>query len=209
PVILVGDDTVDGHKGNRVWGKARHRDPVRSTRSCTAWRYGHKWVVLAVLVRFPFAGRPWALPVLVDLYRSVEDDRRAGRRHRSPAQLVGGLVAVLLRWFPRRRFILVGDQGYSGHEVARFCRGRGRLTLVGKFHPDANLFTPPPPYTGKGRPRVKGRALPKPCAAVATARRLRRSTVGWYGGGTRRGAPKSGTGHRDTAGCGLGPGGCA
>src|SRR5262245_45775940 len=101
PVILVGDDTVDGHKGNRVWGKARHRDPVRSTRSCTAWRYGHKWVVLAVLVRFPFAGRPWALPVLVDLYRSVEDDRRAGRRHRSPAQLLCRLVAVLLRWFPR------------------------------------------------------------------------------------------------------------
>ena len=31
PVCLVGDDTVDGHKGPRVYGKARHRDPVRST----------------------------------------------------------------------------------------------------------------------------------------------------------------------------------
>jgi hypothetical protein len=30
PVVLVGDDTVDGHKGKRVHGKARHRDPVRS-----------------------------------------------------------------------------------------------------------------------------------------------------------------------------------
>src|SRR5215831_16130169 len=46
PVVLVGDDTVDGHKGKRVYGKARHRDPVRSTRSYTAWRYGHRWVVL-------------------------------------------------------------------------------------------------------------------------------------------------------------------
>src|SRR3954463_8226477 len=26
PVLLVGDDTVDGHKGKCVYGKARHRD---------------------------------------------------------------------------------------------------------------------------------------------------------------------------------------
>src|SRR5436305_12278468 len=26
PILLVGDDTVDGHKGKQVWGKARHRD---------------------------------------------------------------------------------------------------------------------------------------------------------------------------------------
>src|SRR2546421_6443040 len=88
PVVLVGDDTVDGHKGKRVYGKARHRDPVRSTKSYTAWRYGHRWVVLAVLVHLPFARRPWALPVLVDLYRSEDDNRREHRPHRTPAQLL-------------------------------------------------------------------------------------------------------------------------
>jgi hypothetical protein len=31
PVMLVGDDTVDGHPGRTVYGKARHRDPVRSS----------------------------------------------------------------------------------------------------------------------------------------------------------------------------------
>jgi len=55
PVYLVGDDTVDGHPGRRVYGKGRHRDPVRSSHAYTAWRYGHKWVVLAVLVKLPFA----------------------------------------------------------------------------------------------------------------------------------------------------------
>jgi hypothetical protein len=55
PVTLLGDDTVDGHKGKHVYGKARHRDPVRSTHSYTTWRYGHRWVVLAVLVK-------WACP---------------------------------------------------------------------------------------------------------------------------------------------------
>ncbi len=33
----------------KVHGKARHRDPVRSTRSHTAWRYGPKWTGVAVL----------------------------------------------------------------------------------------------------------------------------------------------------------------
>ena len=41
-VTLIGDDTVDGHKGKHVHGKARHRDPVRSSHSYTAWRWGHK-----------------------------------------------------------------------------------------------------------------------------------------------------------------------
>jgi hypothetical protein len=59
-VALAGDDTVDEHRGAHVYGKGRHRDPVRSTHSYTAYRWGHKWVVLAILVRFPFANRPWA-----------------------------------------------------------------------------------------------------------------------------------------------------
>lgn len=206
PVLLVGDDTVDGHKGKKVWGKARHRDPVRSTKSYTAWRYGHKWVVLAVLVRLPFATRPWALPVLIDLYRGEDDNRRHRRRHRTPAQLLCRLVAVVLRWFPDRRFVLVGDAGYGSHEVACFChRRRGRLTLVSKLHPDANLYTPPPRYRGRGRPRVKGRPLPKPRQAVAAARRLRRLRVGWYGGGLRQVRVKTGTGHWYKSGKGLVP----
>src|SRR5436305_1623646 len=75
PVHLVGDDTVDGHPGRTVYGKARHRDPVRSSHAFTAWRYGHRWVVLAVLVKVPFAARRWALPVRVDLYRTPEVSR--------------------------------------------------------------------------------------------------------------------------------------
>jgi len=195
PVFLVGDDTVDGHPGRRVYAKARHRDPVRSTHSYTAWRYGHKWVVLAVLVRFPFARRPWALPVLVDLYRSEPDDQRRRRPHRTPAQLMCRLLRLLLLRFPRRCFVFVGDAGYGTHEVARFChRHHARLTLVSKLHPDANLYEPPPPYTGQGRPRKKGRPLDKPRHAAA-AGPLHRLSVGWYGGGRRRVAVATGVGH--------------
>jgi hypothetical protein len=206
-VTLVGDDTVDGHKGQKVHGKARHRDPVRSTKSYTAWRYGHKWVVLAVLVRFPLATRPWALPVLVDPYRSAEDNSRRRRPHRTPAQLMCRLLRLLLLLLlrcPGRRFAFVGDSAYGTHEVARSChRHRARLTLVSKLHPDANLFGPPPPYAGTGRPRAKGARLPKPRQAIAAGPGLERLTVGWYGGGTRRVEVAGGTGCWYKSGRGL------
>jgi hypothetical protein len=204
-VRLVGDDTVGGHKGKKVHGKARHRDPVRSTKSYTAWRYGHKWVVLAALVSLPFAVRPRALPILVDLYYAEEDNRRRGRRHRTPAQLMCRLLRLLLWWFPQRTFLFIGDPTYGTHEVARFVgRHRDRLTPVSKLHPQANLFEPPPPYTGKGRPRVKGRPLPKPSQAAQAARR-QRLTVDWYGGGTRRVEVVTGRGHWYKSGRGLAP----
>ncbi len=206
PVMLVGDDTVDGHKGKCVYGKARHRDAVRSSHSYTAWRYGHKWVVLAVLVKFPFATRPWALPVLIDLYRTPEVSKAEGVRHRTPAQLMCRLLRVLLIRFPGRVFVFAGDSGYGAHEVARFChRHRAQLTLVSKLHPDANLFDPPPPYAGKGRPRVKGKRRPKPRAAVAAATAFTRLEVGWYGGGKRRVEILDGTGHWYKSGAGLVP----
>jgi hypothetical protein len=205
PVALVGDDTVDGHPGPNVYGKARHRDAVRSSHSYTAWRYGHKWVVLAVLVKFPFATRRWALPVLIDLYRTPELDRAENRSHKTPAQLMCRLLRLLLIRFPGRTFVFTGDSGYGTHEVARFCHRHGsRLTLVSKLHPDANLFEPPPPYAGNGRPRVKAARVPKPRQAVATAPRTR-LTVVWYGGGTRRIEAATGTGHWYKGGKGLVP----
>jgi hypothetical protein len=202
-VFLAGDDTVDEHPGDHVFGKGCHRDPVRSTHSFTAFRWGHKWVVLAVLVRFPFTRRPWALPLLVALYRSDKDDDRAGRRHKAPARLLRQLCCVLLRWFGQRRFVLAGDNNYGSHDMARFAaRRRGRLHLVSKFYPAANLFDPPPPYSGHGRPRVKGARLAKPEQVVADSGRTRLN-VAWYGGGRRDVEVVTGTGHWYKSGQGL------
>jgi hypothetical protein len=204
-VRLVGDDTVTEHPGRKVYGKARHRDPVRSSHSYTAWRWGHKWVVLAILVRFPFARRPWALPVLVALYRSPQDNQKRGRPHRTPAQLLQLLLRLLLRWFPDRQFLFAGDQNYGSHEMAALApRTRGRLQVVSKFYPNANLYEPPPAYAGNGRPRVKGAKLPTPQEVVATARR-RRLNVAWDGGGRRDVEVVTGTGHWYKAGEGLVP----
>lgn len=198
PVLLAGDDTVAEHPGPHVFGKARHRDGVRSTHSYTAYRWGHKWVVLSVLVKFPFAVRPWALPVLVALYRSPEWARAHGTRHKTPAHLTRLLLARLVRWFPARQFIVVGDTGYGTSETARFCCKHSRhLTLVSEFYRDAALYEPPPPRTHRtmGRPRVKGQKLASPQEVVAQTPQRMRLTVTWYGGGTRDIEVVTGTGH--------------
>jgi hypothetical protein len=205
PVPVVVDDTVDEHRGKRVYAKACHRDAVRSTRSYTAYRWGHKWVALCILVKFPLAWRPWALPVLVALYRSKESNQEHGRRHKTPPELARGLLAVLMRWFPEKRFVLAGDGGFSTHDLASFAfRHCRQAVLVGRFYPSANLYDQPPQRKRgqNGRPRKKGHKLPSPQAVVKHSAR-QRLHVRWYGGATRLVEVVSGTGCWYKAGRGL------
>jgi hypothetical protein len=138
---------IQGHPSDyhRLFSRAAHAHVV--------WRWGHKWVVLAISVAFPFTSRRWALPVLVALYRPEDLNRTEGRRQKTPLALARQLTGVLLHWFPARRFILVGDGGYASHELARFCwRHRRHVTLVSRFHPDANLYGAPPGTPRPSRP---------------------------------------------------------
>jgi hypothetical protein len=242
-VCLAGDDTVDEHRGVKVHGKGCHRDPVRSTHAFTAYRWGHKWVVLTILVQFPFATRPWALPVLVALYRCAEKARTKGqartksktktvkdkakakakakqrvrskalaptatRRHKTPSELMRQLLAVLIHWFPDRRFVFAGDGGYGTHALARFAhRHQRHLSLVSLFYPNAGLYDPPPEVVGKrnGRPRKKGDKRPTPAAVVAATPERTAWNVSWYGGGRRDVEVVSGTGQWFKSGKGLVP----
>ncbi len=87
--------------------------------------------------------RPWALPVLCALYRPRELNEEEDRRHKTPIMLAQGLMCVLMRWFPDKKFIFLGDGGYASHELACFCRRHWkRATLVSRFHGDAALYDP-------------------------------------------------------------------
>src|SRR5207247_2048850 len=161
----------------------------RSTHTDTALRWGHQWVVLAVLVRFPFTRRPWAWPILVALYRSEDDHRSGGRRHQTPARLLGQWPLFWLRWLPDRSFVFSADGNYATQERAGLAaRYRERLTYLSHFDADANLYEAAPPVVGKkakGRPRQKGRKLPNPQEVVAATRPRQCLNVAWYGGGRR------------------------
>jgi hypothetical protein len=205
-VYLAGDETVTEHPGRKVFGKGRHRDAKRSSHSFVAHLWGHKWVVLAILVKLPGIERPWALPVLVALYRNEKDNKAAGRRHQTPSDLMRQLLCVLLRWFPTRQFVFAGDGGYANHMLTRFARRHEkRLTLVSRFYADAALYAAPPrPKKGaKGRPRVKGKKLPSPQDVVKRTKKRKRLTVNWYGGQSRRVEVVTGTGHWYKSGEGL------
>jgi len=187
PVLVPMDDTTAQHRGKHVYGKGCHHDAVRSTHKHVVYRWGHRWVVLAISVKFPFTSRRWALPVLCALYRPEELNRAEGHRHQTAPHLARQLMAVLIHWFPQRKFVFLGDGGYASHELARFChRHRRHATLVSRYHGDANLYAPPPkPKKRSGRPRGKGRKLATPEKVVAR-RQLTPATVSWYGGSDRR-----------------------
>jgi len=205
-IYLAGDDTVDEHRGAKVYGKGCHRDAVRSSHSFTTYRWGHKWVVLAILARVPWSTRPWALPVLVTLYQPKELNEKAGRRHKTPADLMRQMLAVLLGWFPERKFVFSGDGGFATHDLAHFAKRHHRqLTLVSRFYSNANLYAAPPQPQGKknGRPRKKGHKLASPEEVVNQSGKRRKLTVAWYGGGQRKVEVITGTGHWYQAGIGL------
>jgi hypothetical protein len=211
-VYLAADDTVDEHPGDKVFGKGCHRDAVRSSHRYTAFRWGHKWLVVFVLVRVPGASRLWALPIFVILCHSEKEDNKHGRRHQTPAQRLLQAVLVLRRWFPDREFILAADGGFASHELtSRIVRLAKKTTYVSRFYPKAGLYDPPPAVVLKpngkrptaGRSRVKGDKQDTPEQVVAKAKERTRLKVSWYGGEERQVEVVSATGHWYKAGQGL------
>lgn len=197
-IRLVGDETVTEHPGKKVFGKGRHRDAKRSTHSYIAHLWGHKWIVLAILVDLPGTNRPWALPVLVALYRNKKDNAALGLRHKTPTDLMRQLLCVMFRWFPGRKFVFAGDGGYASHSLTRFAhRHRQQLTLVSRFHADARLYAASPKARRKsvGRPPLRGKRQPSPEEVVRCTKRRQTLRVNWYGGEKRKVEIVTGTGH--------------
>jgi len=195
-IYLAGDDTVCQHPGRRVFGKGKHRDAVRSSHSYLAFRWGHKWVVLDILVSVPWSQRLWALPVMVILYIPKELNQKLGKRHRTPPELMRIMLYKLIRWFPQFKFIFSGDGGFGSHELARFAyKNAARLTLVSRMHPDANLYEQPGVRAKMGRPRKVGKKLPSPRKVVGKTKKAQKELVRWYGGEKRNVGLISGQGH--------------
>jgi hypothetical protein len=207
PVMIAIDDTTAGHRGPKVYGRGCHRDATRSSHGMTVYRWGHRWVVLAVLVSFPFSRRPWALPVVCALYRPREVARKQNVRFKTPPMLARQLMRVLIRWFPQRKFVFLGDGGFATHNLAMFChRHRSRATRICRFYDDACLYAPPPKRQGPvlGRPAMRGRKLANPKDAVSR-NTLTEAIVHWYGGADRKVAWISQTGGWWRNGVGLVP----
>ena len=93
-------------------------------------------------------------------------------------------MLVILRWFPKRSVIFVGDSSFGTHELADAI-GR-RASLISRLRLDANLFAPPEPRAPgqMGRPCQKGKPLPKLHTRLddPAARWTEITLPRWYGG---------------------------
>lgn len=89
-VVMLGlDDTLARKRGLRMFGTGMHHDPLSSTRSLAFVRWGHSWVVLGVIVDFPFRPGHWIfLPLLFRLYGNRQTV--AKQRLPGPADMLAG-----------------------------------------------------------------------------------------------------------------------
>jgi hypothetical protein len=170
PVHVALDDTLTPKKGPQVFGIGNHLDAVRSTKRFKVFTFGHVWVVLSIVVRFPFSRRPWALPVLFRIYRNTKDCERSGHVYRKKTELGRELVEVLARWAGDRRVHLAMDSAYCNDTLMRGLTTK--VTVFGAMRPDAVLTALPavPKRPKAGRRAVRGKRLPKPEALARNDR---------------------------------------
>jgi DDE superfamily endonuclease len=199
------DDPLVPKKGPAVFGLGCHLDAVRSTKRCRVFAFGHVWVIVALVVRVPFAARRWACPVLFRLYRTKRECQRTGARYRKKTELGRELVDLVASWVPAQSLDVVVDAAYCNATLTRGLPAR--VTVIGALRPDAVLTAAPPPAARPrpGRRRTRGAVLPKPAQVFddprwawttreltlyrrATRVRYKTLTAQWYrGAGARLG----------------------
>jgi hypothetical protein len=168
-IFLAADDTLARKRGLKIFGVGMHHDPLLSSRGKAIVNWGHSWVVLGVLVAFPFRpGVHFCLPILFRLYRGQQTVAREGEAagpYRTRPELLVEMLALLCPARPERHFHLLVDGGYSGQSVARHLPGNCELT--GRCLLEAALYGLVP----ERRPGQKGRSR-KRGARLATPRQM-------------------------------------
>jgi SRSO17 transposase len=179
-MVLLGiDDTLARKRGLKMFGVGMHHDPLLSSRGYTVTNWGHSWVVLGVIVRFPlWPDRAFCLPILFRLYLNKQKAAKHRRVYRSRPELAVQLLHLLCKRFANRRFNAIADSAYGGQSVLANlpdnCDLTSRLVL------NARLYDAPPPSRGKrGRPRRRGKKLPTPKEMLE--KRARHTSLNIYG----------------------------
>jgi hypothetical protein len=159
PLVLATDDTLWRRSGPKLHGAAWHHDGNGPGRHRPAW--GHRWVVVGVIVHLPFLTRAVCLPILARLWLPGDPDH-------TPLMLARELLDLVTAHLGDRPVHLVGDAASIGKPL----RGLpAQVTMTARLRCDAALYAPPPPRTGRpGRPRVKGDRLPELLVIAAMTR---------------------------------------
>src|ERR1700758_2594605 len=178
-VTFVVDEHVERRRGNKIKAKATYRDPVASSKSRLVKCTGLKWVVLALLVPFPWAKRSFALPIFCVLRYPEDHPKNLKRRVRSGTDLICQMLIVLRRWFPDLTITLLGDGDYSRVKLCSTCQ-RLSIGLISRMRQDARLHGFVSEGKRKGRRPKVGKRLKRPEENF-----WEKINVQWYGGQVR------------------------
>jgi DDE superfamily endonuclease len=156
-LFLVVDDTAHRRRGKKVHGVGWIHDGSAPARNKLA--FGHRWVVVGVVVRLAFMSRPLCLPVLCRRWR--------GKGTTSTVDLAIQMITTIAGRVPVRRVHVVADAAYHGKGLRDLP---ARISWTTRLPRNAALYHRAPARTGKrGRPRCKGDRIGTPAQAAATA----------------------------------------
>jgi len=180
-VFLALDDTLARKRGLKIFGVGMHHDPLLSSRGKAITNWGHSWVVLGVLLRFPlWPERVFCLPVLFRLYLNKQRAAKHRRVYRTRPELAVQMLHVLCgNRRKHRRFHVVADSAYGGQSV--LCALPPNCDLTSRLLMNARLYDAPESAQKTGRPRKRGARLATPQEMLASrARRLSLQIYGRY-----------------------------
>lgn len=158
-LVLGIDPTLERRWGGKIAARGIYRDAVRSSDSHFVKASGLRWISLMLLTPIPWAQRVWALPIMTVLSPSERYYQQRGREAKTLLQRSLQMLKLLRRWLPRRQLVVVGDNAYAALAFLDGARQMA-LTVIAHLRLDAALYDPAPPYSGRGRPRKKGKRLP-------------------------------------------------
>jgi len=174
PLVFGIDETIERRRGAKIAAKGIYRDLVRSSKSHFVKASGLRWVCLMWLVNIPFARRVWALPFLTMLAASERYYQECARAPKKITDWARQAIFQLRRWLPNQALVVVADSGYAALDFLHACQSLAKpVTVITRLRLDAALYEPAPDYSGKGRPRLKGKRLP------TLASHLTHTATGW------------------------------
>jgi DDE superfamily endonuclease len=156
-LLLAVDDTAHRRRGKKVHGAGWVHDGSAPARNKLA--FGHRWVLVGVVVRLAFLSRPLCLPVLCRRWQ--------GKGTASTVEIAAQMVTTIAGRVPHRRLHVVADAAYHGKNLRDLP---ATVTWTTRPPRNAVLYQRAPKPTGKrGRPRCKGDRIGTPTQAAATA----------------------------------------
>jgi DDE superfamily endonuclease len=154
---LAVDDTAHRRRGKKVHGVGWIHDGSAPARNKLA--FGHRWVVVGVIVRPSFLSRPLCLPVLCRRWQ--------GKGTASTVELAAYMITVIAARTPGRRVHVVADAAYHGHGLRDLPT---TVTWTTRLPRNAVVYHRAPARSGRrGRPRLKGDRIGTPAQATTTA----------------------------------------